>query len=135
MRDFKSVYLNESDEWPDHLICIHCNKRVERGIFSISSHWCNCVGKEYTVGLMKLAENKKTTGESLTLKDVEKIKNLLEKSESKPVMWELLAWELLTYTDEQFIKTCKREDVRVIGGVEQIKLVEERMKKLGLSLE
>lgn len=41
MRDFKFAYIGNS-EWPDHLICRHCNQRVERGIYSVSDHWLRC---------------------------------------------------------------------------------------------
>ena len=46
MEDFKEIYLSDKDFWPDHLKCNHCNKRVERGIFTVSDHWLNCLDRK-----------------------------------------------------------------------------------------
>jgi hypothetical protein len=54
MEDFTFVYLNEKDEWPDHLLCKHCGERVERGIISVSHHWMNCLKR--TEGLVILKD-------------------------------------------------------------------------------
>jgi hypothetical protein len=46
MNDFREVYLKDSDEWPDHLVCVHCEQSVERGILNISRHWMNCLERK-----------------------------------------------------------------------------------------
>lgn len=40
MEDFIMI---EDKTHVDYLMCIHCKKRVERGILNISRHWMNCL--------------------------------------------------------------------------------------------
>lgn len=67
---FKFVYVGDND-WPDHLLCGTCNKRVERGIFNISEHWAACFGKANYEATLKLANERKDHGLKLTLDDVD----------------------------------------------------------------
>jgi hypothetical protein len=60
MKDFEEVYL-DNNEWPDHLVCNHCGKRVERGILHVSSHFVHCFGKEFNLALLELAKKKNIT--------------------------------------------------------------------------
>ncbi len=50
----------------------------------------------------------------------------------QPIYWN--PWLVLQFSDEDFINFCKSssKDVIVMGGLEPIKLMEERMKKLGI---
>ena len=50
MDDFIPVYESNASPFPDHLICKHCGKKVERGIISISHHWLHCENR--TEGLI-----------------------------------------------------------------------------------
>jgi len=45
MKDFTIIYT-EDKEWGDYLICNHCGKKVERGIFSVSHHWVRCLKRK-----------------------------------------------------------------------------------------
>jgi len=53
MEDFTFVYLNPTDESPDHMLCKHCGERVERGIISVSHHWLHCLKQPYGLVILK----------------------------------------------------------------------------------
>jgi hypothetical protein len=84
-----------------------------------------------TMWYTNLEKESMAAGSSLSVKDIENLQKKLEKSGS-PVMQEMWAFELLSYPDELFIKIYNRDDITVIGGVEQMKLIDERIKILGL---
>lgn len=72
MKDFKPIYANPGDEWPDHFECETCGQRVERGIVNISGHWVECAGKDFAQALLKTRTEK---NEPLTLTDIQELKN------------------------------------------------------------
>ena len=59
MKHFIPVYLNPTDEWPDHLQCPYCLERVERGIVSVSTHWNNCIKNPIGLVIVNSDEAKK----------------------------------------------------------------------------
>ena len=65
---FEMIYQNSE---ASHLICKECGTRVERGIVNVSTHWCNCSGKEFKNALWKTMFD---NGE-VTTDDVENLKS------------------------------------------------------------
>lgn len=59
--------INQADIPDGECKCPKCGKIIERGIISLSRHWSECTGKDFTKGLMGHYDEHK----SLTVQDVE----------------------------------------------------------------
>jgi hypothetical protein len=112
------LWTNDPTIPEHHVRCKGCESIIPTGIVRIAEHWNNCTGKGFTEGV---------TIE--TLDDF--IKELQKQNYNEHEIW---AHELLCFSDADFIAFCKSDKTTVIGGSKQMKLIEERLKTLGVEL-
>lgn len=116
------VLWKEDPTIPDHHVrCKGCGSIIPTGIVRIAEHWNDCTGKEFS---------DRVKGVTLEKLD-EFIKQLQKENYHEFEVW---AHELLCFSDEAFIAFCKSDKTTVIGSTNQMKEINERLKKLGIEL-